>query len=72
MNDSDIVAVYVVIDDVLKAYGFDEDCRATGSAAEILTVGVIAAKYFQNHLHQHHSRLAITVWKSTSRGRRNS
>src|SRR5258707_6723022 len=49
MNDRYIVTTYVVIDDVLKAYGFADDRRAVGSAAEILTVGVIAAKYFQNH-----------------------
>jgi hypothetical protein len=49
MNDTYIVTVYVVIDDILKAHGFEDDCRARGTAAEILTVGVIAAKYFQNH-----------------------
>ena len=49
MNDTYIVTVYVVIDDLLKAYGFEDDCRTTVSAAEILTVGVVAAKYFQNH-----------------------
>lgn len=49
MNDSYIVTCYVVIDDSLKAWGFREDGRAKGSAAEILTVAVIAAKYFQNH-----------------------
>jgi len=38
-----------MIDDVLKAYGVADDRRANGTAAEILTVGVIAAKYFQNH-----------------------
>src|SRR5258708_25475180 len=49
MNDTYIVTTYVVIDTVLKAYGFEDDCRAAGTAAEILTVGVVAAKYFQNH-----------------------
>lgn len=49
MNDTYIVTTYVVIDDILKAHGFVDNCRAIGSAAEILTVGVIAAKYFQNH-----------------------
>jgi hypothetical protein len=39
----------VIIDDVLKAYGVKDDSRAIGTAAEILTVGVVAAKYFQNH-----------------------
>src|SRR5260370_23496119 len=49
MNDTYFVTTYVVIDTVWKAYGFEDDCRAAGTAAEILTVGVIAAKYFQNH-----------------------
>lgn len=49
MNDTYIVTTYVVIENVLKAYGFEDDWRARGTAAEILTVGVVAAKYFQNH-----------------------
>jgi DDE family transposase len=49
MNDTYIVTVYVVIDDMLKAYGFEDDVRVKGTAAEILTVGVVAAKYFRNH-----------------------
>ena len=49
MNDMYIVTTDVVIDDSLKAYGYAEDRRASGTAAEILTVGVVAAKYFQNH-----------------------
>src|SRR5258706_4383304 len=49
MNDTYILTSYVVIDDVSKAYGFADDCRATGTAAAVLTVSVVAAKYFQNH-----------------------
>ena len=49
MNDTYIVTTYVVIDDILKAWGFQDDCRASGHAAETLTVAVVAAKYFQNH-----------------------
>jgi hypothetical protein len=49
MNDTYIVTVYVVIDDLLKGFTFTENCRASSSAAEILTVAVLAAKYFQNH-----------------------
>lgn len=49
MNDTYIVTVYTIIDDLLKAYGLQDDCRATHTAAEILTIGVLAAKYFQNH-----------------------
>src|SRR5215203_3239518 len=49
MNDTYIVTTNVVIDDILKAYGYQDDCRAQGSASEILTVAVVAAKYLQNH-----------------------
>jgi hypothetical protein len=49
MYDTYIVTTYGVIDAVLKAYGFEDDCLAGATAAEILTVGVVAAKYFQNH-----------------------
>lgn len=49
MNDTYIVTTYVVIDDILKAYGYQDDSRAQSSAAEILTVAVVAAKYLQNH-----------------------
>ena len=49
MNDIYIVTAYSVIDDLLKAHGYADDVRATISAAEILTVAVVAAKYFQNH-----------------------
>lgn len=49
MNDSYIVTAFVVLDDLLKAHAYQDDCRAQSSAAEILTVAVVAAKYFQNH-----------------------
>jgi hypothetical protein len=49
MNDTYIVTTFVIIDDLLKACAFQDDVRASGHAAEILTVAVIAAKYFQNH-----------------------
>jgi hypothetical protein len=49
MNATYIVTVYVVIDDVLKEIGHVDDRRATISSAEILTVAVVAAKFFQNH-----------------------
>ena len=58
MNDTYIVTSYVVIDDLLSAYGFEDDRRAQISAAEILTVAVLAAKYFQNH---HERALGVLV-----------
>jgi hypothetical protein len=58
MNDTYIVTAYSVIADLLKVYGYQDDPRATVSAAEILTVAVAAAKYFQNH---HERALCILV-----------
>ncbi|MCA9905328.1 MAG: hypothetical protein KC547_15835 [Anaerolineae bacterium] len=49
MNDTYIVTTFVVVDDLLKAYAYQEDCRAQSSAAQVLTVVVVAAKYFHNH-----------------------
>ena len=49
MNDTYIVTVYVMIDDLLNAMNHHDDPRASLSAAEILTVAVLSAKYFQNH-----------------------
>lgn len=44
-----IIATYVLIDDTLKVMNVRDHHHATVSTAEILTVAVIAAKYFQNH-----------------------
>ena len=49
MNDTYIVTVYSVIDDLLKLHGYKDDVRSKVSAAEVLTVAVLAAKYFRNH-----------------------
>jgi Transposase DDE domain len=49
MNDTLIVTVYVVLDDLLRAMGHRTDCRARTADSEVLTVGVIAACQFANH-----------------------
>ncbi|KXK49207.1 MAG: transposase IS4 family protein [Chloroflexi bacterium OLB13] len=49
MDETYIVTAYVVLDDVLKVMNYRDDVRATVSAAEVLTVAVVAARYFQNH-----------------------
>lgn len=49
MNDDYIVAVYVTVDEVLQVMQYQDDVRSQVSAAEIVTIGVVAAKYFQNH-----------------------
>lgn len=58
MNDTYIVTAYSVIEDVLRAHGYQDDPRARVSAAEVLIVAVVAAKYFQNH---HERALSILV-----------
>ncbi len=52
MNDTLIVTVYVVLDDLLRAMQHRTDCRAHTSDSEVLTVGVIAACQF--HLPRGH------------------
>jgi len=49
MNDTYIVTVYVVINDLLKAMNYADDSRSQMSAAQGLTIAVVAAKSFQNH-----------------------
>lgn len=49
MNDSFIIAAYSVIADTLQSLGHESHRLAKVSDPEILTVAVVAAKYFQNH-----------------------
>jgi hypothetical protein len=49
MNDDFIVTVYVVIDTVMRASDHRSHRLAHISDAEVLTVAVVAARYFQNH-----------------------
>jgi hypothetical protein len=49
MNDDFIVPVYLVIDETMRALEHTSHPLAQVSDAEVLTVAVIAAKYFQTH-----------------------
>lgn len=49
MNDDVIVATYVIIAEVLGHAGHGDHPLAQVSDAEVLTVAVVAAAYFQNH-----------------------
>ena len=57
MNDTYIVTGFVLIDDLLTLMGHQDDSRTAVSASEIITVAVVAAKYFQNH----HERALILM-----------
>ena len=49
MNEDYIVTIYYVIDEMLNAVEYEDDGRSRVSAAEVLTVAIVAARYFHNH-----------------------
>lgn len=47
---NEIIVVYAIIDDLLKAIGHEEDVRRDMSDAEIITTSISAAMFFNgNH-----------------------
>jgi Transposase DDE domain len=50
MDDDFMVTAFVVIDKTMQALGQRDDVRAGAREAAVLTVAVVAAQYFQNHL----------------------
>ncbi|BAZ07720.1 transposase [Calothrix sp. NIES-3974] len=47
---NEIITVYAITDDLLKAIGHHDDCRRNMSDAEIMTTALIAAMFFYgNH-----------------------
>ncbi len=49
MDDTCIIAIFTVIDDVMTQLGHRDHCLARTSDSEVLCVAVVAARYFQNH-----------------------
>lgn len=49
MDDINIITVYCVIEDVMRQLGHKSHVLAQVSDAEVLTVAVVSAMYFQNH-----------------------
>ena len=45
-----VIAIYTIIDDALKARDHWEDPRRTFSDAEVITTGLVAARFFGGHL----------------------
>ena len=50
MDDDFIVAAFVVVDKTMQTLGHRGDVRARASDAAVLTVAIVAARYFQGHL----------------------
>lgn len=59
MDDTRIIATFIVIDDVLTALNHRDHCLAQTHDSEVLLVAVLAASFFQNH----HER-TLSVLKS--------
>jgi len=43
---TEIIAIYAITDDLLKAVGHQEDCRVQMSDAEVITTALVAARFF--------------------------
>ncbi|MDB9441439.1 IS982 family transposase, partial [Sphaerospermopsis kisseleviana CS-549] len=52
---NEIIAIYAITDDLLKAIGHEEDSRRVMSDAEIITTAICAAMYFNGN----HSKACI-------------
>jgi hypothetical protein len=59
MNAEWIITVFLAIDDLMTEMGYNTHCQAKASDGEVLTVAIVAAKYF----HKHH-KLALSILKS--------
>ena len=45
----EIVVVYAIVEDLLKAIGHQEDCRIQMSDAEVITAALVAARFFNGN-----------------------
>ena len=45
----EIVAIYAIVEDLLKAIGHQEDCRIEMSDAEVITAALVAARFFNGN-----------------------
>ena len=54
----EIIAIYAIVEDLLKAIGHQEDCRIQMSDAEVITAALVAARFFQENQYK---RLSIST-----------
>lgn len=45
----EIIAIYAIVEDLLRAVGHTEDCRVQMSDAEVITAALVAARFFQGN-----------------------
>lgn len=49
LSESKIIALYCIVDDMLKGFGHREDMRARVSDSEVITTAFVSALYFGGH-----------------------
>jgi IS5 family transposase len=59
LSDSKIIALFCIVDDMLKAMGHRQDCRTKVSDSEVITTAFVAVLYFGGHLE--HARLFMKM-----------
>ena len=45
----EIIAIYAIVEDLLKAIGHQKDCRIQMSDAEVITAALVAVRFFQGN-----------------------
>jgi len=50
LSEDKIIALYCIVDDILKAMRHREDCRVRVSDSEVITTAFVAVLYFGGHL----------------------
>jgi len=68
LEDNFIVTAFVLLDKTMATLGHRDDVRAGASDAAVLTVAVVAAKYFQHHLARAVQVLRLVLAQSTCSG----
>ncbi len=48
----EIIAIYAIVEDLLKATGHQENCQVQMSDAEVMTSALVAAKFFSGNQEQ--------------------
>ena len=60
LSEDKIIAIYCLVDDLLKGIGHKEDSRRKVSDSEIVTTSIVAALYFGGHLENARHMMQMT------------
>lgn len=60
LSEDEIIALYCIVDDILKGIGHLEDSRRRVSDSEVITTALVSALYFGGHLDIGHHFMKMT------------